>query len=132
MFSRAVLDRTWTVALCFLGVFSAGADGREWTDASGKFRIEAELVAVRNGKVILEKADGSVITVPLDKLSTADQEFLKAKENPPPATPTIPAAGSAVAKAPAPAAPPAPAPVSSVTGDGAALANSVKAILQAN
>src|SRR5256885_1360485 len=62
-----------------LGLLSL-AEGREWTDTTGKFKIEAELVAVRNGKVILEKPDGSVITVPLDKLSANDQAFLKAKE----------------------------------------------------
>src|SRR5687768_5590778 len=66
------------------------ASGREWTDASGKFKVEAELVAVRNGKAILEKPDGSVISVPVDKLSAADQEFLKSREAPAPAAKTAP------------------------------------------
>lgn len=50
---------------------------REWIDATGRFRIEAELVAVRGDKVILEKKDGSLATVPLSQLSANDQKFLK-------------------------------------------------------
>jgi WD40 repeat protein/mono/diheme cytochrome c family protein len=95
------------------------ASGREWSDATGKFRVEAELVAVRNGKVILEKPDGSVISVPLDKLSATDQEFLKAQNSPPKPTITpmpVP-----------PNTPPAP-----VTAEGAALADKVSAVLRAN
>jgi len=46
---------------------------RTWTDATGKFKIEAELVRVADGKVELKKADGTVVSVPLDKLSAADQ-----------------------------------------------------------
>jgi hypothetical protein len=41
---------------------------REWSDATGKFKIEAEFVAVKNGKVVLERAD---------------QDFLKSKREPP-------------------------------------------------
>src|SRR4029079_17003666 len=82
-----ILRGTWhgVVCLAICGL-PALALGREWMDASGKFKIEAELVAVRNGKAILEKPDGSVITVPVDKLSPADQEFLRAKSGPSPAS----------------------------------------------
>ena len=51
--------------------------GREWSDHTGKFRVEAELVAVRNGKVILERKDGSIVSLPLTKLSPADQAFVQ-------------------------------------------------------
>jgi len=46
---------------------------RTWTDATGTYKIEAELVRVADGKVELKKADGTVVSVPLDKLSAADQ-----------------------------------------------------------
>jgi len=46
---------------------------RTWTDTTGKFKIEAELVRVADGKVELKKPDGTVVNVPLDKLSAADQ-----------------------------------------------------------
>lgn len=53
---------------------------RTWSDASGKFKIEAELVSVEDGKVNLKKKSGEVVSVPLAKLSKADQEFVaKAK-----------------------------------------------------
>lgn len=49
---------------------------RMWSDDSGKFRIEAEFVSVADGKVQLKRKDGKVITIPLDRLSKADQEFI--------------------------------------------------------
>jgi hypothetical protein len=51
---------------------------RIWTDSTGKFRVEAELIAVAGGKVQLKKSDdGAVIAVPLDKLSEEDRRFLE-------------------------------------------------------
>lgn len=52
---------------------------RTWTDATGKFKIEAELVRVADGKVELKKTDGTTISVPLDKLSAADQAIATGK-----------------------------------------------------
>jgi WD40 repeat protein len=49
---------------------------REWTSSNGKFTIEAEFVAVKSGKVVLEKPDGTFVSVPLDKLSPKDQAFV--------------------------------------------------------
>ncbi len=48
---------------------------RTWTDTTGKFKIEAEFVAMEKGQVHLKKDDGTTIAVPFDKLSVADQEF---------------------------------------------------------
>jgi hypothetical protein len=48
---------------------------RPWSDATGKFRIEAELVNVEGGAVNLKKKNGELVSVPLAKLSKADQEF---------------------------------------------------------
>ena len=66
-----------TLAVSILAIACSLAAAREWTDSTGKFRVEAELVVVRSGKVILEKPDGTILTIPLDKLSAADQDFLK-------------------------------------------------------
>jgi SLA1 Homology Domain 1 (SHD1) protein len=49
---------------------------RKWTDITGKFKIEAELVSLTDGNVQLKKKDGSLVSVPLDKLSQADREFI--------------------------------------------------------
>jgi hypothetical protein len=52
------------------------ACAREWTDSTGAFRVEAELVDHKDGVVRLRKTDGSIISVPLAKLSKADQNYL--------------------------------------------------------
>jgi sporulation protein YlmC with PRC-barrel domain len=52
---------------------------RTWSDKTGKYKIEAQLVTKVDDKVILKRLDnGEIITLVIDKLSTADQEFLKA------------------------------------------------------
>lgn len=64
------------VALLVLVVVgTAVAEGRTWTSADGKFQVEAELLSVQDGKVILRKADGAKVAVPLTKLSAPDQQF---------------------------------------------------------
>ena len=49
---------------------------RTWNDATGAFSVEAEFAGVEDGKVKLKKADGKIATVPLDRLSKEDQEFV--------------------------------------------------------
>lgn len=50
---------------------------RTWTDASGKFQVEAEFVSYAMGLVKLRKRDGAIITLPLEKLSEADQGWVR-------------------------------------------------------
>ena len=50
---------------------------REWTDATGKFKTTAKLVSVADGKVTLLKKDGQTITLPISRLSAADQKLLR-------------------------------------------------------
>lgn len=51
---------------------------RTWSDASGKFKVEATFLRVEDGKVVLRRADGKEITVPVDRLSEPDREYLAA------------------------------------------------------
>jgi len=51
---------------------------REWTDLSGKHKTEAEVVKVEDGAVSLKKPDGSIVKVPINRLSLPDQKYLKA------------------------------------------------------
>lgn len=51
---------------------------RKWQDATGKFSIDAEFVSLTGDKIELKRADGKFLTLPLDKLSTVDQEVAKA------------------------------------------------------
>jgi hypothetical protein len=50
---------------------------RQWQDLSGTFEIEASIISVKDYKVSLKKTDGKEITVPLEKLSEDDQEYVK-------------------------------------------------------
>ncbi|HUE73949.1 MAG TPA: SHD1 domain-containing protein [Pirellulaceae bacterium] len=59
-------------------VTSAESKYRTWTDVTGKFQVEAELVEATGAEVKLRlKKDGSIVPVPLEKLSEQDREFLK-------------------------------------------------------
>lgn len=67
---------TLSLGLC---VSSSLAEVRSWSDQSGKFKIEAELVEVKDGVAVLKRTDGKRIEVPVAKLSAKDQEFLKSQ-----------------------------------------------------
>ncbi|MBL8892739.1 MAG: hypothetical protein JNL67_22370 [Planctomycetaceae bacterium] len=53
-------------------------DFRVWTDSTGQHQVNAKLVERSEKEITLEKADGSKVTLPLDKLSEVDRQFLKA------------------------------------------------------
>jgi CubicO group peptidase (beta-lactamase class C family) len=57
---------------------------RKWSDASGKFSIEAEFVEVKAGNVVLRNAGGKEFTVPLARLSPADRQYLASLGRPAP------------------------------------------------
>ncbi|MCA9270119.1 MAG: hypothetical protein KDA41_16670, partial [Planctomycetales bacterium] len=77
----------WTALALVLCSFAwASAATRVWRDAAGTSQLEAELVKVEGPLVYLKAANGSVFTVPLDKLSAADRTFLAAQQPGPPAT----------------------------------------------
>ena len=74
------------IGLLALGTLAA-AELRQWSDATGKFKIKGKFVSLENGTVILEKEDGDEIEIELKKLSTADQkvanDLAKAKDDDP-------------------------------------------------
>ncbi len=77
---------------------SGGAPTRFWTDASGKYRIRASLEELTEDSVRLKKEDGSIIAVPIERLSRLDQRYLERQRSlPPPAAeePATPKAGAA-------------------------------------
>ena len=53
-----------------------GQELRRWKDASGRYEIEATLIAVDSGTVRLRKKGGDEIEVKVGRLSQADQAFL--------------------------------------------------------
>jgi outer membrane protein assembly factor BamB len=50
---------------------------RLWTDDTGKFEIKAVFKGVKEGKVLLEQADGVILKVPFARLSSSDQNYLR-------------------------------------------------------
>ena len=75
-----LIRRSNVSACCFplliVSIAVTSASARTWTDSTGAFQVEAELVGVENGVVTLRKEDGKVIAVPLDRLSATDRKFL--------------------------------------------------------
>ena len=87
-------------ALLLTSASVCDAQVRKWTDATGKYSVEAELVDFKDGQVRLRKPDGQVITVPLEKLRAADQEHVRQEAR-------QPAVGREKPREPAPTAKPA-------------------------
>jgi hypothetical protein len=53
---------------------------RVWTDTTGKYTIDADLIAFNDKTVVLQRKDHELGAVPIEKLSAADQQYLKSKE----------------------------------------------------
>ena len=87
--------------LLLFAVTCSGASAREWTDATGKYKIEAEFGGLMMGEVRLKTAEGRTIELPLEKLSLADQDYIKSLRN----RPTSPRAGTQPAAQPSPTTP---------------------------
>jgi hypothetical protein len=65
----------------FLVLFSAlPSFARTWTDSTGQYKIDADLVGYNDKTVILQREDKQLGAIEIAKLSQADQEFLKSKE----------------------------------------------------
>jgi len=50
---------------------------REWVDVTGKHRVKAKLKSMAFGVIKLELESGEVISLPLDRLSAADQQYIR-------------------------------------------------------
>jgi WD40 repeat protein len=57
---------------------------RTWASSNGKFTIEGQFVALEFNEVVIERSDGETIRVAIDKLSKADQDFVRAQAAPSP------------------------------------------------
>lgn len=52
---------------------------REWADKSGKYKTQARLADLAGATVYLQRSDGQIKAVQLDRLSVADQAYVTAK-----------------------------------------------------
>ena len=50
---------------------------RTWTDRSGSFKVEAQFIGLREGKIHLHKWNGVKIAVPVQKMSVEDLEYVE-------------------------------------------------------
>ncbi|MCC6510300.1 MAG: hypothetical protein IT423_14445 [Pirellulaceae bacterium] len=60
-------------------LYEAGAitRSRTWSDATGKFNVKAALLKISGGKVQLRTSESKEVLIPIDKLSSKDQAFIK-------------------------------------------------------
>ncbi len=56
---------------------AAKLEKRTWSDVTGKFSVDAKISSRTATHVTLVKEDGKEVKLPIDKLSTADQKWLK-------------------------------------------------------
>lgn len=75
--SKQSLRRSIPISFAILAAMALPALCETWTDSTGKFTIEAEFVGVQGKSIVLQKADGAKVTVPIARLS--DESRLKAK-----------------------------------------------------
>lgn len=59
---------------------SVVAEGRIWTDSTGNYQVEADLLGYNHVTVVLKKQNRQLVAVPIDKLSKDDQAYLASKE----------------------------------------------------
>ncbi|KAJ9623671.1 cytoskeletal protein binding protein [Taxawa tesnikishii (nom. ined.)] len=50
---------------------------RTWTDRSGTFKVEAEFIGLKDGKIHLHKLNGVKIAVPVAKMAVEDLEYVE-------------------------------------------------------
>ncbi|KAL1657335.1 cytoskeletal protein binding protein [Didymella pomorum] len=50
---------------------------RTWTDRTGSFKVEAEFILLKEGKIHLHKVNGVKIAVPVTKMSVEDLEYIE-------------------------------------------------------
>lgn len=70
-----------SAALVLLLLITSASFGREWSDATGKFRVQAQLKVVADGKVVLMTDDGREITVPVERLDLPSRGYVRAWQN---------------------------------------------------
>jgi hypothetical protein len=53
----------------------AGPELRTWSDKSGKFKLTAKFLELKDGKVRLEQENGKTVGIPIEKLADADRKL---------------------------------------------------------
>jgi hypothetical protein len=67
-----------TALLCLLA--AAPATAREWSDSTGHYKIEADLIGFNDTTVVLKKKNHRLVSAQIKLLSDADQKYLASEE----------------------------------------------------
>ena len=68
------------LAFAWSAAAATSAAGRPWTDSTGNYQVEADLMGFSDAMVILQKENHALVGVPVAKLSKEDREYLRSKE----------------------------------------------------
>lgn len=52
---------------------------RQWTDATGRLKIDADFFAASDDTVVIKRRNGSLVALKIDQLSSEDQQFVQEK-----------------------------------------------------
>jgi hypothetical protein len=76
------MPKTLLAALLVLAVAASSASGRKWTDATGKYTFEGDLIGVNDTTAVIQKLEKKrdLIAILINQLSKADQDYLKSRE----------------------------------------------------
>lgn len=72
---RTTIPHTWSYTDTQAEPNSAKV--RTWTDRSGSFKVEAEFIGLKEGKIHLHKLNGVKIAVPVNKMAVEDLEYVE-------------------------------------------------------
>jgi hypothetical protein len=75
--------RAAAVASALMGLatrFAVAEERRTWSSSDGKYSVAAEFVELVDGVVRLRREDGRIARIPLDRLSDADQRYVRQKQ----------------------------------------------------
>jgi hypothetical protein len=77
-----IMSKTLLIALVFIAIIAPPAHARKWSDATGNYSFEGDLLGINDATVVVQKSDKkrNLVAVPINQLSKADQEYLKSKE----------------------------------------------------
>jgi hypothetical protein len=71
---------TFSFSFFLVAVCCTGVDARLWTDSTGRYTLEADLVTFNDRSVVLQRADHELVAIPIEKLSEADRKYLASQE----------------------------------------------------
>jgi len=70
----------WTFTGLLFAAITSPASARLWTDSTGRYTLDADLVSVNDANVVLKRADHEMVAIPIDQLSKQDRKYIQSQE----------------------------------------------------